>query len=85
MVIKNCWHSRPVFNLLIRLLQGPDHGNHVTAFVFMAEVGVPAARQGQEGPPDTPRTRPCHGGHTHEHADTFTFTRVCVQKQAQLV
>nr|KAF6399875.1 hypothetical protein HJG59_010141 [Molossus molossus] len=38
MVIKNCWHSRPVFNFIISLLQGPDHGNHLTALAFMAEL-----------------------------------------------
>lgn len=38
MVIKNCWHNRPIFSLIIRMLQEQDYTNHLPAFVFMTEV-----------------------------------------------
>ncbi|XP_073740669.1 maestro heat-like repeat-containing protein family member 7 [Callorhinus ursinus] len=38
MVIKNCWHNRPIFSLIIRMLQEQDYTNHLTALVFMTEL-----------------------------------------------
>uniref|UniRef100_A0A452VNG7 Maestro heat-like repeat-containing protein family member 7 n=1 Tax=Ursus maritimus TaxID=29073 RepID=A0A452VNG7_URSMA len=38
MVIKNCWHNRPIFSLIIRMLQEQDYTNHLPAFVFMTEL-----------------------------------------------
>ncbi|XP_032277970.1 maestro heat-like repeat-containing protein family member 7 [Phoca vitulina] len=38
MVIKNCWHNRPIFSLIIRMLQELDYTNHLTALVFMTEL-----------------------------------------------
>ncbi|GAB5583580.1 maestro heat-like repeat-containing protein family member 7 isoform X1 [Prionailurus iriomotensis] len=38
MVIKNCWHNRPIFSFLIRILQERDHKNRLTAFVFLTEL-----------------------------------------------
>ncbi|XP_048214210.1 maestro heat-like repeat-containing protein family member 7 [Perognathus longimembris pacificus] len=38
LVIKNCWHNRPIFSLLIRTLQDPDCASHVTALVLLAEL-----------------------------------------------
>ncbi|XP_042782378.1 maestro heat-like repeat-containing protein family member 7 isoform X2 [Panthera leo] len=38
MVIKNCWHNRPLFSFLIRILQERDHKNRLTAFMFLTEL-----------------------------------------------
>ncbi|XP_053064894.1 maestro heat-like repeat-containing protein family member 7 isoform X1 [Acinonyx jubatus] len=38
MVIKNCWHNRPIFGFLIRILQERDHKNRLTAFMFLTEL-----------------------------------------------
>ncbi|CAN0572307.1 unnamed protein product [Rangifer tarandus platyrhynchus] len=38
MVVCNCWHTRPVFRLTVRILQDPDHENHMTALVFFTEL-----------------------------------------------
>ncbi|KAM4860595.1 maestro heat-like repeat-containing protein family member 7 isoform 2-T2 [Thomomys bottae] len=38
LVVKNCWHNRPIFSLLIRSLQDPDCASHVTALVLLAEL-----------------------------------------------
>ncbi|XP_060499149.2 maestro heat-like repeat-containing protein family member 6 [Panthera onca] len=38
MVIKNCWHNRPLFSFLIRILQERDHKNRLMAFMFLTEV-----------------------------------------------
>uniref|UniRef100_A0A667IGE0 Maestro heat like repeat family member 7 n=1 Tax=Lynx canadensis TaxID=61383 RepID=A0A667IGE0_LYNCA len=38
MVIKNCWHNRPIFSFLIRILQERDHKNRLTAFMFLTEL-----------------------------------------------
>ncbi|XDB58880.1 hypothetical protein ABFV05_012496 [Capra hircus] len=38
MVLRKCWHSRPVFRLTIRVLQDPDLENHMTALVFFTEL-----------------------------------------------
>ncbi|XP_032173449.1 maestro heat-like repeat-containing protein family member 7 [Mustela erminea] len=38
MVIKNCWHNRPIFSFIISMLQDLNYRNHLTAFVFMAEL-----------------------------------------------
>ncbi|XP_008505812.2 maestro heat-like repeat-containing protein family member 7 isoform X2 [Equus przewalskii] len=38
MVLKSCWHSRPIFSLTVRILQELDHANHLTALVFVTEL-----------------------------------------------
>uniref|UniRef100_M3YGL6 Uncharacterized protein n=1 Tax=Mustela putorius furo TaxID=9669 RepID=M3YGL6_MUSPF len=38
MVIKNCWHNRPIFSFIISMLQDLNYRNHLTAFVFMTEL-----------------------------------------------
>ncbi|KAM5302065.1 maestro heat-like repeat family member 5 [Glossophaga mutica] len=38
MVVKNCWHSRPVFGLIIATLRDPGGRNHLPTFVFMTEL-----------------------------------------------
>ncbi|XP_052592665.1 maestro heat-like repeat-containing protein family member 7 [Peromyscus californicus insignis] len=38
LVIKNCWHNRPVFRFLIRTLEDPACVNHFTALVFLTEL-----------------------------------------------
>ncbi|XP_029789245.1 maestro heat-like repeat-containing protein family member 2A [Suricata suricatta] len=38
MVTKNCWHNRPIFSFIIRILQELDHADHLTAFMFMTEL-----------------------------------------------
>ncbi|XP_069897531.1 maestro heat-like repeat-containing protein family member 7 [Dipodomys merriami] len=38
LVVKNCWHNRPIFSLLIRTLQDLDCTSHVTALVLLAEL-----------------------------------------------
>uniref|UniRef100_A0A8C6S018 Maestro heat-like repeat family member 3 n=1 Tax=Nannospalax galili TaxID=1026970 RepID=A0A8C6S018_NANGA len=38
LVVKNCWHNRPVFSLLIWTLQDPDCVNYFTALVFLTEL-----------------------------------------------
>lgn len=38
MVVRSCWHARPVFRLTVRVLQDPDHENHMTALVFFTEA-----------------------------------------------
>lgn len=38
MVIRSCWHTRPVFRLTVRVLQDPDLENHMTALVFFTEA-----------------------------------------------
>lgn len=38
MVVKNCWHNRPIFSLVVRMLQELEHENHLTALVFLTEV-----------------------------------------------
>uniref|UniRef100_A0A8C6CYL9 Maestro heat-like repeat family member 5 n=1 Tax=Moschus moschiferus TaxID=68415 RepID=A0A8C6CYL9_MOSMO len=38
MVVWNCWHTRPVFRLTVRILQDPDLENHMTALVFFTEL-----------------------------------------------
>uniref|UniRef100_A0A4W2C2G0 Maestro heat like repeat family member 1 n=1 Tax=Bos indicus x Bos taurus TaxID=30522 RepID=A0A4W2C2G0_BOBOX len=38
MVVRSCWHTRPVFRLTVRVLQDPDLENHMTALVFFTEL-----------------------------------------------
>ncbi|XP_077758549.1 maestro heat-like repeat-containing protein family member 7 isoform X1 [Canis aureus] len=38
MVVKNCWHNRPIFSFIIKTLQEVGNTNHLTAFVFMTEL-----------------------------------------------
>ncbi|KAL1775506.1 maestro heat-like repeat-containing protein family member 7 [Sigmodon hispidus] len=38
LVVKNCWHNRPVFSFLIRILEDPDCDNYFTALVFLTEL-----------------------------------------------
>ncbi|XP_074207649.1 maestro heat-like repeat-containing protein family member 7 isoform X1 [Camelus bactrianus] len=38
MVTKNCWHSCPIFGLVVGILQDLDHENHLTALTFMTEL-----------------------------------------------
>ncbi|XP_023563181.1 maestro heat-like repeat-containing protein family member 7 [Octodon degus] len=38
LVTKNCWHNRPIFGLLMKMLQDPSCANHFTALVFLAEL-----------------------------------------------
>ncbi|XP_051004169.1 maestro heat-like repeat-containing protein family member 7 [Acomys russatus] len=38
LVVKNCWHNRPVFSFLIRTLQDPECANYFTALVFLTEL-----------------------------------------------
>nr|XP_023422860.1 maestro heat-like repeat-containing protein family member 7 [Cavia porcellus] len=38
LVTKNCWHNRPMFGLLIKMLQDPNCANHLTALVFLMEL-----------------------------------------------
>ncbi|KAG8518016.1 Maestro heat-like repeat-containing protein family member 7 [Galemys pyrenaicus] len=38
MVIRNCWHNRPVFTVLIDALQKQDYTNHFTALVYLTEL-----------------------------------------------
>ncbi|XP_012582230.1 PREDICTED: maestro heat-like repeat-containing protein family member 2A [Condylura cristata] len=38
MVIRNCWHNRPIFSVLINILQKQDYTNHFTALVFLIEL-----------------------------------------------
>ncbi|XP_045839207.1 maestro heat-like repeat-containing protein family member 7 isoform X1 [Meles meles] len=38
MVIKNCWHNRPIFSFIISMLQDLNYTNHLTAFVFMTQL-----------------------------------------------
>uniref|UniRef100_A0A8C5ZCB0 Maestro heat-like repeat-containing protein family member 7 n=1 Tax=Marmota marmota marmota TaxID=9994 RepID=A0A8C5ZCB0_MARMA len=38
LVIKNCWHNRPIFSFIIRILQDTNCPNHVTALVFLTEL-----------------------------------------------
>ncbi|XP_059731829.1 maestro heat-like repeat-containing protein family member 7 isoform X1 [Bos taurus] len=38
MVVRSCWHTRPVFRLTVRVLQDPDLENHMTALVFFTEA-----------------------------------------------
>ncbi|KAI4536599.1 hypothetical protein MG293_012802 [Ovis ammon polii] len=51
MVLRKCWHSRPVFRLTIRVLQDPDLENHMTALVFFTEEpGLWVAEDASSGP-----------------------------------
>ncbi|XP_060034499.1 maestro heat-like repeat-containing protein family member 7 [Erinaceus europaeus] len=38
MVLKNCWHSRPIFSLIIRILQQLNCTNHITSIVLLIEL-----------------------------------------------
>ncbi|XP_039739460.1 maestro heat-like repeat-containing protein family member 7 isoform X4 [Pteropus medius] len=38
MVIKSCWHNRPVFSLVIGALQAHDRTDHLTALTFATEL-----------------------------------------------
>ncbi|XP_037353625.1 maestro heat-like repeat-containing protein family member 7 [Talpa occidentalis] len=38
LVIRNCWHNRPIFSVLINILQRQDYTNHFTALVFLTEL-----------------------------------------------
>ncbi|KAM6165227.1 maestro heat-like repeat-containing protein family member 7 [Erethizon dorsatum] len=38
LVTKNCWHNRPIFGLLKKMLQDPNCANHYTALVFLIEL-----------------------------------------------
>lgn len=38
LVIKNCWHNRPVFSFFIKTLQNPSCTNYLTALVFLTEL-----------------------------------------------
>ncbi|XP_032144568.1 maestro heat-like repeat-containing protein family member 7 [Sapajus apella] len=38
LVVNNCWHNRPLFGSIIRLLQDPDCKNHLTALVLLTEL-----------------------------------------------
>ncbi|XP_045040489.2 maestro heat-like repeat-containing protein family member 7 [Desmodus rotundus] len=38
MVVKNCWHNRPVFGLILTTLRDPGGRNHLPAFVFLSEL-----------------------------------------------
>uniref|UniRef100_I3NF35 Maestro heat like repeat family member 7 n=1 Tax=Ictidomys tridecemlineatus TaxID=43179 RepID=I3NF35_ICTTR len=46
LVIKNCWHNRPIFSFIIRILQDTNCPNHVTALVFLTEVTGAGRRRG---------------------------------------
>ncbi|CAO2637057.1 Maestro heat-like repeat-containing protein family member 7, partial [Lemmus lemmus] len=38
LVVKNCWHNRPVFSFLIRTLEDSNCANYLTALVFLTEL-----------------------------------------------
>nr|XP_048286882.1 maestro heat-like repeat-containing protein family member 7 [Myodes glareolus] len=38
LVVKNCWHNRPVFSFLIRTLEDSNCDNYLTALVFLTEL-----------------------------------------------
>ncbi|XP_028629603.1 maestro heat-like repeat-containing protein family member 7 [Grammomys surdaster] len=38
LVVKNCWHNRPVFSFFIKTLQSPGCTNYFTALVFLTEL-----------------------------------------------
>ncbi|XP_031197407.1 maestro heat-like repeat-containing protein family member 7 [Mastomys coucha] len=38
LVVKNCWHNRPVFSFFIKTLQNPGCTNYLTALVFLTEL-----------------------------------------------
>ncbi|CAH6787727.1 maestro heat-like repeat-containing protein family member 7 [Phodopus roborovskii] len=38
LVVKNCWHNRPVFRFLIRTLENPKCAHYLTALVFLTEL-----------------------------------------------
>ena len=84
MVVSNCWHTLPVFRLTVRVLQDPDHENHMTALVFFTEVssrgwgagGCPSGSSYSGGPwPDSRQAgRRCSGplgGHLESQALSF--------------
>ena len=48
MIIKNCWHTCPVFSLTVGTLQETDRENHLTALVLVTEVS--GWRAGEGGP-----------------------------------
>ncbi|XP_012505902.1 PREDICTED: maestro heat-like repeat-containing protein family member 7 [Propithecus coquereli] len=38
LVINGCWHNRPIFGLIVRILQDPGCRNHRTALVLLTEL-----------------------------------------------
>uniref|UniRef100_A0A8C5LEL4 Maestro heat-like repeat family member 3 n=1 Tax=Jaculus jaculus TaxID=51337 RepID=A0A8C5LEL4_JACJA len=38
LVIKNCWHNRPIFSILIKTLKDPDCANYLSALAFLTEL-----------------------------------------------
>lgn len=57
MVIKNCWHNRPVFSRVIGALQEHDGSDPLTALTFATEVSGPRrGRRAEVGRP--PRRGP---------------------------
>ncbi|KAM7335987.1 hypothetical protein ACRRTK_004480 [Alexandromys fortis] len=38
LVVKNCWHNRPVFSFLIKTLEDSNCANYLTALVFLTEL-----------------------------------------------
>ncbi|XP_023390534.1 maestro heat-like repeat-containing protein family member 7 [Pteropus vampyrus] len=51
MVIKSCWHNRPVFSLVIGALQAHDGTDHLTALTFATEVSGPQCGRREEEVP----------------------------------
>ena len=49
MVVRSCWHTRPVFRLTVRVLQDPDLENHMTALVFFTEASGRAGERVLQG------------------------------------
>ena len=80
MVLRKCWHSRPVFRLTIRVLQDPDLENHMTALVFFTEAsgqvwraggGLPLREQLLRGPwPDSHQAGRRCSGHLVGHLES---------------
>lgn len=62
MVIKSCWHNRPVFSFAARVLQELGCRNHLTVLAFMTEVsGYQWGQAGEGGPPQTHHAHPPRG------------------------
>lgn len=51
MVIKSCWHNRPIFSFAASVLQELGCRNHLTALAFMTEVSSYRWGQAGEGSP----------------------------------
>ncbi|MBZ3885850.1 Maestro heat-like repeat-containing protein family member 1 [Sciurus carolinensis] len=49
LVVKDCWHNRPIFSFIISILQDMNCPNHITALVFLTEVTGAAGGWGGAG------------------------------------